>query len=177
MLSLEMISFLHPYYREDLWINEIYKVIGNQLDRASGQVAQMERNIIVSTASIHAIERYEAELKIKPNKNQSLSDRAAVIIARWRSNGKSTLAMLQNIADSWKNGATEITFINGVITITFISVYGIPEDIKALYAAIEEMKPAHLPIKYIFKYHTWGDWANMIWGDLANKTWGEMYEG
>jgi hypothetical protein len=59
---------------------------------------------------------------------------------------------LQRVCNSWKNGEIVVDFIGGKITLTFVASYGIPSDLDALKASIEEVKPAHIPFAYVIKY-------------------------
>ena len=60
-----------------------------------------------------------------------------------KSSGKVTLEMLQAVADSVAPGSTEVTFRDGVIEVNREGQ--LPGD--AIVDAIEELKPAHLPVQ------------------------------
>ena len=48
---------------------------------------------------------------------------------------------------------------------------------KALSAALEEIKPAHLTYGYIVLYRTWGELEEKTWGELESRTWDEILGG
>ena len=64
------------------------------------------------------------------------------------------------------------------ITITFLSLVGIPANIQQIKDKIRETLPAHLDFKFIFKYRTWGALEKMgkTWGYFNSKgyTWEDM---
>ena len=62
------------------------------------------------------------------------------------------IALLQAVADSWRNGDIDVTFPDGKIHITFVGSYGVPNDLDTLISMLDEVKPAHLAIVYTFRY-------------------------
>ena len=174
MLSKDyIIKTLHKLYRSDKWINELFNSVGLTLDNISSTVDEIYNNNNFDTASEKAIKRYEYELGITPRADQSVEDRRVVIRARWINNGKVDINLLQEVANSWKNGTTALEFIGGRIHVKFISPIGIPADLEALKEVLEDTKPAHLAIYYTFLWLTWGQAKSFgTWGDhKANGTW------
>ena len=43
-----------------------------------------------------------------------------------------------------------------------------------LKSILEEIKPAHLGINYVFTFATWGEVKKLTWGDLKKMTWDEV---
>ena len=174
MLSKDyIIKTLHKLYRADKWINELFDSVGLTLDNISSTVDEIYNDNYFDTASEEAVKYYEYELGITPRADQSLDDRRAVIRARWINNGKVDINLLQEVANSWRNGLTNLEFIGGKIHVTFISPIGIPADLEALKEVLEDTKPAHLAIYYAFLWLTWGQAKSFgTWGDhKANGTW------
>ena len=82
------------------------------------------------------------------------------------------------IANSWRNGNVTVLFTDAVINIIFVSIVGIPYNIETLKFAIEEAKPAHLPIKFKIIYRTWGmlKESKKTWEYCSKFTWEELKE-
>lgn len=174
MLSKDYcIKTLHRLYRSDKWINELFNSVGLNLDNISDTVDQIYNNNYFDTADEQAVKYYEYELGITPRADQTLDDRRVVIRARWISSGKVDINLLQEVANSWKNGTTALGFIGGRIHVKFISPIGIPADLQALKEVLEDTKPAHLAIYYTFLWLTWGQAKSFgTWGDhKANGNW------
>ena len=114
---------------------------------------------------------------LNPRPGASLEDRRSAVIAKWRSGGPVTLDQIQAVADAWRNGVVEVGFDGSTITVTFVGELGIPEDLDGLKAALEMTIPAHLALRYEFRYRTWGELAGRTWGELAAYTWGQVLEG
>jgi len=148
----DLINNLHEIHRTDRWILEIFKSAGLSLDDIVDIILQMYNNYWFDTMDLNTIEKLEKLLDFKTNPNTAIEDRRSQLEARWKSNGKCDLNLLQSVANSWKNGDVTVSFVNGKIQITFVGEKGIPKDLAGLQNALEEVRPAHLALIYVFKY-------------------------
>ncbi len=146
-----LINNLHSIFREDPYIINIFGAVGSDLGYLSEETQSAGNEFFFDTMSTFGIKVMENEMDFITY--GSIEDRRSQIEARWKTGGKCSIDILRGIADSWRNGETEITFIDAVIKVAF-SGTGIPSDLVNLKKALEEAKPAHLPIEYIFKYRT-----------------------
>jgi len=55
--------------------------------------------------------------------------------------------------------------------IKFVGTRGIPANMTGLKSILEEIKPAHLGINYVFTFATWGEVKKRRWGDIKKLTW------
>ena len=152
MRKEDLISTLNKLHQTDNLVNELMKSFGSELDSIDAGILQFIDNLFLDTANEKGLIFYEKELQLTPNESQSISDRASAISAKWRSKGKVDIKLIQAVADAWENGKVEVDFIGGKIQATFTSGYGIPKDLKGLEIALDEIKPAHIPIYYLFRY-------------------------
>ena len=147
-----LLKAINGLYRKDEWLNELFSCIGAEMDGMDGDIKDVKNNVFVDTATELGIAYYEKITNTVPRAGQTLDERRSAVLAKLRSDGMVTLDMLQNVADAWKNGEIEVSFTNGKINLTFVGDYGVPTDLAALKAVLEEIKPAHLPIDYAFRY-------------------------
>lgn len=174
MLSKDlMIKTLHLLYRSDKWINELFNSVGLSLDNIATTVEELHGNNFFDTATEKAVEMYEKELGITPLSGEPLDNRRASIRAKWIGAGKVDIVLLQEVANSWKNGAIELEFIGGKIHVKFISPLGVPTGLEQLQKALENTKPAHLAMYYTFMWLTWGQARDFgTWGKhKSNGNW------
>lgn len=141
---------IHKVYRNDNWIGELFNAAGIEINSIGDLLDEINNQYFFDTAEDWGLKLYENELGITSGK--TIDGRRAVVEAKWKSGGKVDIEQLQAVADSWKNGDIEVTFVDGKIHIQFIGEYGVPDDLEALYNAMDEVKPAHLAIVYVFKY-------------------------
>ncbi|MDF2612771.1 MAG: hypothetical protein K0S71_557 [Clostridia bacterium] len=138
--------------RSDPYLLALLNGAGLSLDDMDAYIADIAAQLNVSTAT-WSLDIYEREAGIKTNKSRTYEERRAVIVARWRSSGKSDIHLIQQVADAWKNGRVNVEFrADGQIHVTFNSEKGVPSDLDSLDAAIDEVKPAHLGVIYHFLY-------------------------
>lgn len=148
----KMIEALHKLYRKDRWIAELFGAAGIELDNLEDIIENMYIQYFFDTATDKGLDYYEKEAALKSRSTMTLDDRRSSVEAKWKSSGKVDLNLLQSIADSWKNGEIEVSFIEGKIKIEFKGDFGIPNDLQSLKNAIEEVKPSHLALIYAFRY-------------------------
>lgn len=121
---------------------------------------------------------WEQTLGIPVEAAKDLSFRRSRIKSKLRGAGITTVAMIQNVAESFSNGEVEIAeFANQFrIEIKFVGTIGIPPNMADLTEALREIIPAHLRWDYIIVYNTWGAVGSHIWAKLLARTWGAVKE-
>ena len=147
----ELIKNLHKVFRQDPFINELFNSAGLNLNNIESTMNDMGKQYWTDTVT-WGLGLWERPLGIKPFFDATIDDRRSMVEAKWKSDGKVDIYLLQAIADSWKNGKVKVEFINGKIKITFNGIYGIPEDLQGLEKALDDVKPSHLAIVYAFAY-------------------------
>lgn len=166
-----MINRINKLNKDDPMTRNIIEAIAAEHDLQREDVSQVLANLFFDTCSLEMLEFYENECGIT-NKAESEEDRRSAVEAKWKSDGKCDIVLLQTIADSWKYGKTKIDYTDFKLTVSFVDK-GVPTDTEGLKAALEEAKPAHIPIEYIYTYNTWGDLKLKTWGELKTGTWAE----
>lgn len=152
------------------------EVLSKRAEDICDKIDEVYSNNFLQT-STWGVNIFENELSIKSVSNKEIEDRRAIISAKWRGAGSLTLEVIKNTVSAYTNADIEVGFgEDGVINIEFISVYGIPKNMEDVYNTIEEIKPAHLGVKYVFRYRTWGDLKGYRWGDLKSVSWGKIKE-
>jgi len=154
----------------------LFEADARMLADRDAEVADLQLQFSVDTAT-WALSIYEAELGIVTDSMKPISERRALIKSKMRGSGKVDAAMLKLVVSSWTGGTIDVSFEDSTITITFIDVIGIPENVGDVQFAIEEIKPAHLAVLYVFLYNTWQQAASKTWGELASYTWDQVMAG
>ena len=171
-----MLRNLPTAYRTDPWILALCGAVQGLLEGLGRETEALPVQIRLAelTWQLPGEERLAG---LRPRPGASLEDRRSAVIAKWRSGGPVTLAQIQAVADAWRNGVVDVGFDGSTITVTFVGELGIPEDLNGLKSALEMTIPAHLALRYEFRYRTWGELAGRTWGSMAQHTWGQALEG
>lgn len=122
---------------------------------------------------------WEKALGLRTDVSKDLEYRRSRIKSKLRGQGTTTVAMIQNVAESFSNGQVDVLEHPAEyrFDIKFTGTIGIPPNMEDLTAAIEEIKPAHLAYDYIIIFRTWEMVAGMTWNEAAAYTWDQLREG
>lgn len=138
-------------YRTDKWVCDLLAAIQSLDDTQREQMLDITQQLFPASMTwALAIEERDAGLP----STGTLEERRTALIARWRGSGKCDVDLIQRVCDSWKNGEISVGFAKGVILLTFVGAYGVPEaaELAALRDAVEHTIPCHLAVSYLYRY-------------------------
>ena len=147
----KLLNAIHRLYRKDKWLNDLFNAAGIEIDRLEEYIDDLKAQYFLDTAT-WSLDADERDTGLTANRGKPYEDRRAALIAKERASGKVDILLLQAVADAWRNGSIEVDFVEGKIQVQFVSGYGIPADLESLQEALDNTKPAHLAIVYIFRY-------------------------
>ena len=148
----DIIALINRAYRTDEFVNDFTGAVTSVMNSIIAFCNAVHDNIFFDSLDEDGVLWWENMLAIIPASYQTIGDRRSKIQAKWLSKYHNDVEVLQRVCNSWKNGEIVVDFIGGKITLTFVASYGIPSDLDALKASIEEVKPAHIPLAYVIKY-------------------------
>lgn len=146
-----MLRSLPVAYRTDKWVCDLLAAIQSLDDTQREQMLDITQQLFPGSMTwALAIEERDAGLP----STGTLEERRTALIARWRGSGKCDVDLIQRVCDSWKNGEISVGFAEGVIVLTFVGAYGVPEaaELAALQDAVEHTIPCHLAVSYLYRY-------------------------
>lgn len=146
-----MLRSLPVAYRTDKWVCDLLAAIQSLDDTQREQMLDITQQLFPNSMTwALAIEERDAGLP----STGTLEERRTALIARWRGSGKCDVDLIQRVCDSWKNGEISVGFAKGVILLTFVGAYGVPEaaELAALQDAVEHTIPCHLEVSYLYRY-------------------------
>lgn len=177
-----MKSYVPDYLKEAQSYKVILEAEGPELDNIETSLDDVLKQLYVETATEEGLTRWEEFVGLSSYAGKPLDQRRSRIISKLRGMGTVTVAMIQNVAESYVYGHVTVTEHPETysFTIKFVDPYGIPPNLDDVKAAIEEIKPAHLGVVYEFSYMTWDEFDayNKTWDqwDALNLTWDEREE-
>lgn len=146
-----MLRSLPVAYRTDKWVCDLLAAIQSLDDTQREQMLDITQQLFPGSMTwALAIEERDAGLA----STGTLEERRTALIARWRAAGKCDVELIQRVCDSWKNGEISVGFAEGVILLTFVGAYGVPEaaELAALQEAVDRTIPCHLAVSYLYRY-------------------------
>lgn len=158
-------------------MQELFKSIELEFERLKDKVALTENQFFVILTDEN-IQNHEQDVGLTPDPSADIETRRGRVLSRLRGTGTVTKTMMKNVAASFVNGDIEIIEYPSeyCFAVKFTSRTGIPYNISDIQAMVEELKPAHLAVEYIFTYRLWEDVIDTLqnWTTVKTYTWDEV---
>ena len=150
---LDIIRQLPSAYRTDKWVRDLLGAVAS-LDDMQRAAAMETAAQLFPDSMTFILDVEERMAGLAGNAALTIEERRTALQARWRAAGKCDVDLIQRVCDSWRNGEIEVGFAAGVIVLTFVGAYGVPEAaaLAALQDAIEHTIPCHLAVSYLYRY-------------------------
>ena len=157
-----MLRSLPVAYRTDKWVRDLLGCIA-ALDEKQRESALETAAQLFPDAMTWILATEERIAGLEGNAALTLEERRTALQARWRAAGK---------CDSWKNGEISVGFAEGVIVLTFVGAYGVPEaaELAALQEAVDRTIPCHLAVSYLYRYLLVREVDGMMLDELQGHT-------
>lgn len=168
-------DYVPPFLLESKIFQANYDVQQNELDSYNNAINDIADQCFVETAT-WGLNYWEEFLGITVDENKETDYRRSVIKAKLRGTGTITVKLIKNVAESFSNGEVSITENVAPYTfeVKFVGTRGIPPNLEDLKNAINEIKPAHLAVTYIFVYTVWSEVKKITWEQVKTDTWGNL---
>ncbi|NFO35153.1 DUF2313 domain-containing protein [Clostridium botulinum] len=143
-----LFKFIPKYYFKSKVVKNIFNVCDDELKSAEEMYCILERETLVGE-SINELKRWERQFGIKSDYDKTMVERRAIVRAKRMGRGTSTKDQIKKVC---------LTFVNDVeivehnkeswFEINIILNGELPYKLDSLYTVIEEIKPAHLDVKF-----------------------------
>lgn len=173
-MNNKIINFINKIFRNDDISKHIAKISETELENIEIKIIDIQSNIFLNTAT-WGMSIFEKELDIEYTEDKTPEERKAIISAKWRGAGKLTLELIQDTVKAYTPNVVTVRF-NGTIILDFSDKIGKPNNLDSLMKSIEDIKPAHLGVEYIFKYRKWLDIKPFTWQTINKYNWKNVKE-
>ena len=150
-MKVELKKELPRYYEDIRDFQELLSVEAKELAELNGWLGNVTDQLFIETAT-WGLARWEKIFGILTDERKLLDQRRAVLKAKVRGAGVTTVSLVKEVAESWYNGAIEVIEAPEKVSIKFNSNFGIPDNLSDVEKALREIIPAHLLIEYLFSY-------------------------
>lgn len=152
----DLSGYAPPFLREIRELAEIWRVESDEIGRLESDMRDLFKQAFVTTATWGLV-YWEGMYGIKSNPARTYEQHREVVTAKMRGE-------VDVIEDS-----SAYEFV-----IRFVGTKGIPSNMEAFANMLEDIKPAHLTYRFLYRYTVWNDLQGRIWNDLIKKTWNEV---
>jgi hypothetical protein len=145
------------FYANSGMMMNLFQVEDKEIQKLNESLESTLNQYFIELADT-AIERWEQEVGL-PKSNLPLVQRRSTIMSKLRGYGTVTVSKLQYVCAAYGNGDAQIVEKPSTyeFEIKFNSIMGIPPNIEDLKKVIEQIKPAHLGVTYVYTYLTMGE--------------------
>lgn len=165
-----MIERLPYYYRKSQFVKDAYNIIRAALDRAKADIYAADLLLFIATTDDFT--PHEKDVGLTEIVGDAGTKRARVI-ARLQGNNLLTRVELENLIRVYDSSGCTVKedFASYTVTLTFNDR---PHNLDAIKFIVEEVKPAHIQIKYEFLENTWNAMKRKlgVWSYAKAFTWG-----
>lgn len=149
----ELFSYLPAYYEFSRVIRADVDAKGAEMDALYAALNETLEQFFVKTAT-WGLERWEAELGISIDRNKPIEQRRSLVESKLRGAGTFSGRLVKNVAEAYDGGKINVSFqpAEWSFNVKFLDTVGVPPNLDDLKRVIEEIKPAHLQVKYEFNY-------------------------
>jgi len=161
-----MINSAPDYYQNSAIYTGIQESIAAEFETVGVNNYDIHAQHDPSTAT-WGLRYWEETLGIATVLTDSYPIRRSRVLAKWRSIGNFSAALIESLGEAFTNGdvAVVMDVPTSTVKITFIGKRGIPPNLDDLKASIDNVMHAHLDTAYFFTY--------LIYSELA--AWGGTY--
>lgn len=148
-----MMGQVPDYYETSAVYRKIQESQGNEYDSIEAKNADLKAQLRIRTAT-WGLRYWEEALYIPVVLTDSYSMRRGRILAKWRSPGNFSAALVKSVCESFVNGQVDVSIdlTKSLVLIKFNGPLGVPEKLADVEAAIENIIHAHLGKAYSFRY-------------------------
>lgn len=175
---MTLIEMLPDTYQHSAEIADIENTLNTETEKVHNAKDDLLLQLNVETAT-WGLKLWEKAYGLQTDVSKSFADRRSRIKSKMRSAGVTTVAMIQNVAESFSNGEVDVIEYPAEyrFDIKFIGTLGIPPNMGDLTAALEEIKPAHLAYAYVYIFVTHEELKKFTHTQLAAFTHAQIRNG
>lgn len=166
-----LMKLLPAYWQESMEMRELQRVLGDKVDELAEVIDSAYLDARIMTASAERLTEWETDIGLA-SEGRTLDQRRKFILSLLRGAGKLNEAKISNIVSTFTGGTAVSVFRDGTLTVTISApslgeTYLFPDVENALSVRV----PAHLILKVVRYYSTWGDIRSTAssWGDLRTR--------
>lgn len=171
-----MVDSAPDYYQYSAIYAAIQAAQADEYDSVAAADADLLNQLDIITAT-WGLKYWEEAFGIPVIEADSYEIRRSRVLSLRRGIGNFSAALVKTVAEAYVNGEVDVAInIPGrMVTITFVSIMGIPPNLADLQRTVENLIHAHLGLTWVFRYLLWNSLnaAAYTWEafDAVGYTW------
>lgn len=155
-VKTEMTDALPRYYDEFREVDNITTVESAEFEKLNAEIADVLNQFYIDKAT-WGLAQWERVCGLPTDESKPRNQRRELIKSKLRGMGTSTVALIQNVAQSYVNGEVDVIEESAqyAVKIKFVGRFGVPENLADIEKALRDIIPAHLAMTFEFLYVTY----------------------
>lgn len=176
-IKRDMYDYLPKYYHEIKQAQAILDSESIEIERLNSEIKDVLDQLFIDSAT-WGLSRWEYICGITTDEAKPYEERRAVIKSKLRGAGTSTVTLIKEVAEAYDGGTVDVAENNAdyEVIITFIDTFGVPSNLDDIKRALTEIIPAHLAIRFEFRYVTYEELRNTFANYESLKNSGITYD-
>lgn len=172
--TTDLLRYLPQNHQGDN-VGKLLSIAEEELCISDYIVGEIRNQALVDEATF-SLQNWETMLGVETKPQSSYEDRREIIKASLRGVGTTTKEMIKNTASSFSGGEVAVIEIPSEyrFIVQFISVKGIPRNMRSFIEMLETIKPAHLDYSFKYTYNVWNNINMFTWSELSSMTWDDL---
>ncbi len=172
---VDLARYSPPFLAQVRELKAIYETEGYAVGLLEHELSDLLDQCFISTAT-WGLSRWEQVYGLVTNMALSYEQRREILMAKLKGQGTTTPQMIRETAETFSGGEIEMVEDNPHyrFIVRFIGIKGIPRNMNAFIAMLEDIKPAHLSYSFEYRYTIWNELINQSWNSVAGITWDGM---
>lgn len=165
----DLMRYLPDFWQDIVEMQAIQNAMNTDMDTLKNGIVDLLDQCFVHSAT-WGLKLWEKELGIITNESLSYEVRRAAILNKLQGTATSTIERIKQISEKILGVPVVVVEDNGKYRFEVV-ITGITGNKAALFAALEECKPAHLDFGLRLRGMTWGAVKNQTWGYYKDVLW------
>ncbi len=169
---VDLARYSPPFLAQVRELKAIYETEGYAVGLLEHELSDLLDQCFISTAT-WGLCRWEQVYGLVTNMALSYEQRREILMAKLKGQGTITPQMIRETAETFSGGEIEVIEDNPHyrFIVRFIGIKGIPRNMNAFIAMLEDIRPAHLSYSFEYRYTIWNELINHSWNSVAEITW------
>lgn len=172
---VDLARYAPPFLAELREMVEIYRTQGYEVGQLEHDLRDLLDQCFIPIAT-WGLTRWENVYGVTTNLSLSYEQRREILMAKIRGQGTTTKKMIEDTAAAFSGGEVKVIEDNPshLFIIQFVGIKGIPRNMQAFIAMLEDIKPAHLVYRFEYRYTVWNELKAYTWDHLKTMTWDDV---
>lgn len=172
---VDLAQYAPPFLAEIRELAEIYRTQGYEVGQLQHELEELIDQCYIVTAT-WGLSRWEQMFGVATNMSLTYEQRREILMAKLRGQGTTTRKMIEDTAVAFSGGEVKVIEDNPshLFVIRFVGIKGIPRNMQAFIAMLEDIKPAHLAYRFEYRYTIWREVKPYTWAQIRLMTWSEV---